>query len=94
MTQVNFGAESQIAGVVLTPQGQPVSGAVVMITGDSPPHPDIAALTNQQGAFQFGGLLPGSYTLLINAEGFPSQTKQTAVERGETARLEIVVKVG
>lgn len=76
-----------IAGQVVSAQGQPLSNAVIMITGDSPAHRDIAALTDASGQYRFDDLVPGHYTLLVNAEGYAAQTGQIQVEAGHVSNL-------
>lgn len=68
-------ARSAISGTVTDAQGQPVVAGVVLITGNSPTHLDIAALTNAQGYYRFGGLIPGSYTLLVNIKDHAQQAQ-------------------
>lgn len=47
--------------------GQPVQGAIVMIAEGSYEHQDIAAQSDEQGAFYLPEIrVPGTYTLLIN----------------------------
>ena len=87
-TQAEYGA---IAGRVSEPSGRPLAGATVMIAGDSPSHHDIAALTTADGGFRFADLVPGDYTILVNAEGFPLQQRRVAVAAGETTRLEVTL---
>ena len=83
--------QGEIQGTVQDGQGQPIAEAAVMITGDSPTHPDIAALTNQKGEYRFTSLLPGRYTLLVNA--LDREPKQDTVEvmAGAVARLDFVL---
>ncbi len=77
-----------IEGRVTTPQGEPVANATVMITGDSPSHKDIAALTNEEGEYKFDDLIPGDYTIMVNAEVRGTQTQQTHLEAGHVTRLD------
>jgi hypothetical protein len=77
-----------IEGRVLDSHGQPLAWATVMIGGDSPPHVDIAILTEDDGRYAFRGLAPGVYTLLVNAEGYPLESGQTTVAAGAVARLD------
>jgi len=77
-----------IEGRVTTPQGKPVTNATVLITGDSPSHKDIAALTNEQGEYNFDDLIPGDYTIMVNAEVRGTRTQQTHLEAGHVARLD------
>lgn len=61
--------------------------AVVLITGDSPSHHDLAALTDGAGHYRFSGLRPGRYTLLVNAPGFSSQKGSIDVHARKEAFL-------
>lgn len=80
--------EGAITGRVATMDGLPIAGAVVMITGDSPRHRDIAALTNDEGIYLYNDLLVGRYTLLVSATGYLPNSKQTRVESGQVTRLD------
>jgi hypothetical protein len=82
---------ASITGTVTDPRGAPVAGAAVMFTGASPSHRDVAAVTDAQGGFRFGGLPPGRYTVLVNATGFGPQQWPVTVEAGATARLDVVL---
>jgi hypothetical protein len=81
----------KIAGQVSTNRGDPLVDAVIMITGDSPPHSDIAALTNDDGRYSFIDLQPGQYTLMVNAEDWPSRTGMVLVEPGTVAQLDFTL---
>lgn len=76
-----------IAGQVRTTQGEPVADASVLIA-DGPCHKDIAALTNKQGEYKFDDLIPGSYTIMVNAEVGGTQTNQAHVDAGYVTRLD------
>ena len=54
-----------IVGRVIDTNGNPVSGATVAIAGGTQPHNDIGAITNPDGEFRLGGMLPGSYDLMV-----------------------------
>ena len=84
---VNSIDKGAIAGQVTTVQGEPVVDASVMITGDSPAHEDIAALTNEQGEYRFGNLVPGDYAIMVNAENYVAQTRHVHVEAGPATHL-------
>lgn len=58
-----------LRGVVETTDGDPIADATVYVV-EGPPHPDIAAQTNENGRFRLGGLGPGEYVIEVNAEGF------------------------
>jgi len=81
-----------IAGQVLTSEGEPIAEAAVMITGHSPPHPDIALLTDVQGRYRFDGLLPGEYEILVNTEAFGMQTRPVSLGAGQVARLDFSLR--
>ena len=85
-------SEGTIAGRVTTSKGAPVADAAVMITGDSPGHRDIAALTNAQGEYRLGSLVPGRYTLIVNAAGYAPHSGKAQVEAGQITRLDFALK--
>ena len=85
-------SEGAITGRVTTSTGAPVADAAVMITGASPRHRDIAALTNAQGGYRFGGLAPGLYTLVVNAAGYAPHTGTARVKAGQIAHLDFALK--
>ncbi len=80
-----------IFGQVVGVGSKPVPNAAVMITGQSPTHRDIAALTNEFGEYELDNLVPGLYTLLVNATEFVPQTQQVRVEPGGRVRLNIAL---
>jgi hypothetical protein len=67
---------------------EPVQGASVAIT-EGPEHPDLAALTNAQGHFSLGNLLPGNYRLAVNKAGYSRSTIPVRVLPGQTARVSV-----
>lgn len=79
---------SRVAGVVLEPSGEPVREAQVFVAG-GPSHPDIAAITGENGRFSLGGLLAGRYRLRADADGFDPTTIEIAVAPGRRLELEI-----
>jgi hypothetical protein len=81
-----------IDGAVRSAAGDPVSEAVVAIGGDSPRHPDIAALTDAGGRYRLSGLTPGRYTVIARAEAFGVAVAAVAVVAGEVARLDLVLR--
>ncbi len=78
---------SEIIGRVLTSDGAPINGAIVLFVGDSPAHDDIAAVTNDAGEFRFAGLAPGHYELLVNSEWHGLRRVVVTVGRDESIPL-------
>jgi hypothetical protein len=81
----------QIEGRVGGADGSPIVDAVVMITGDSPGHSDIAALTDAQGRYRFSGLAAGRYTLLVNAAGHRPHSGEVNLQGGAVAQLDFIL---
>jgi Carboxypeptidase regulatory-like domain len=67
-----------IRGRVVSQSRQPVSGATVAIKG-GPVHRDIARVTDEQGEFVLGGLLPGDYQVEAGKGGYTSGTARVTV---------------
>ena len=91
--RANWTKRGAITGLVTTVQGEPVADAAVMITGDSPSHKDIAALTNDHGEYRFDDLIPGDYTIMINAEKYVSQIQYAHVEAGHDTCLNFSLNI-
>jgi hypothetical protein len=85
-TNNNFSIKNgTIKGKVLSNEGKPIDKSFVIIIGDSPPHNDIAAVTNVNGEFTLDNLLSGNYTLLANAKYYESKTLNVYVKPNETS---------
>jgi TonB-dependent starch-binding outer membrane protein SusC len=76
-----------IAGHVTTAAGAPIAWATLVIVGDSPRHRDIAAVTSNDGSYRLSGLAPGTYEILVNAEGLEPQVKRIEAHSGATTEL-------
>ncbi|WP_434391218.1 carboxypeptidase regulatory-like domain-containing protein [Melittangium boletus] len=84
-------ATGQVEGVVRG-AGQPLSGALVLITNPAAPAGGTSATTGTDGRFQFGNLTPGTYAVLATADSGSGQQVQrttTQVQVGQTARVEL-----
>jgi carboxypeptidase family protein len=81
-----------ISGTVRDPGGNPVAEARVYFTGGPVPLPDIAALTNGNGAFSLSAPSTGTYHLGCAAEGFAPGAATVTVTAGQDVRLEIWLK--
>ncbi len=79
-------------GRVVDPSGAVVPQAKVTATGAN--GKSIDAQTNQQGAFTFRTLAPGSYTVTTNAKGFAEDTEaEVQVSPGQVQELEIKLQI-
>lgn len=76
-----------IEGIVTDRSGLPIAGVMVAIVDGTSPYPDIAATTNEKGAFSFGPLKNGDYTVQAFREGLSRQVKATV--RNENAKMTI-----
>ena len=78
-----------ISGVVRDSHGNPIAQARVYFTNGPVPLPDIAALTNKDGAFSLSAPVAGSYTIACAAEGFSPTVVTAAVADNKETHLEI-----
>ncbi|MGH9873642.1 MAG: carboxypeptidase-like regulatory domain-containing protein [Pyrinomonadaceae bacterium] len=84
--------QSVISGVVRSPDGKPVSNARVYFTAGPVPLPEIAALTDESGAFSLTAPAPGEYVVESAADEFGAKSSKVKVKGGEPVRLEIKLK--
>jgi hypothetical protein len=69
--------------------GKPVAGAMVMITGGSYEHPDIASQSDEAGIFYLPEIkVPGTYTLLIRHH---EQSKTVSVHVNADSVIQITL---
>ena len=80
-----------IEGTVVSESGGPIEDARVLITGASPRHRDIAALTDAHGRFRFDDLTPGNYRLRALSDAHGEAEDSTVVQPGTVARLDLVL---
>jgi iron complex outermembrane receptor protein len=72
-----------IGGRVVSSGGGPLRGVQVSL-----PEARVATTTNRRGDFQFKGLAPGSYRLVVQAEGFrATEIAAVRIEGGRAATL-------
>ncbi|MEO8055217.1 MAG: carboxypeptidase-like regulatory domain-containing protein, partial [Acidobacteriota bacterium] len=70
------GETGSVSGVVKDGSGLPVPGATVKITGAQAPY---TGVSNANGAFKFGVLLPGEYVVSADLKGLGSARQQVKV---------------
>jgi hypothetical protein len=86
---VQFAMVSQTAhhlsGIVVDDAGAPVAHAIVMLRIDpragGAPTP-ATGVTDEAGAFRIGGLVPGTYQIMIGGGPHPARETQAGVRRG------------
>src|SRR5216683_2764719 len=79
---------ASLSGVVFDPQRQVVPGAFVQLTSLST-HAVRQVNSNDSGAFQVPGLLPGEYKLSVEARGFASLTETVRLEVGQQMTIDL-----
>ncbi len=88
------GIRKGVAGRVTTSDNLPVKGAFIQprsLDDPSPPIPEIAILTDGNGRYMWP-LFPGSYEILVTAQGCAPAAKQIVVEAGQVARLDFTLQ--
>src|SRR2546423_13787227 len=79
---------ASLSGTVFDPQRQAIPGATVQITSVNT-QAARQVQSNDQGAFQFTGLLPGEYKLSVQAQGFALLTQTVNLEVGQQMTLDV-----
>jgi hypothetical protein len=86
---------TEIAGVVVDAEGNPVEEARVYFVEGPVPLPDIAALTDSSGRFALSAPVSGTYQLGVSSEGSASSVQQKTVkvevggERGSDLEIQL-----
>jgi hypothetical protein len=80
-----------IIGRVSTIDGKPVIGANVLIIGNSPPHNDIAVLTDSNGEYRLSNLIPGEYEILFGLPDHTMKTLRGYVSQGRSTTINLVL---
>lgn len=82
----------KIAGKIVDSQGLAVPGATVTVTG---PQGAKSAVTDGQGEFVVSFLVPASYSVKSELQGFKTaETKDVAVSLGKTTSVDLQMSVG
>lgn len=79
---------STLRAKILSPEGSPLAGAVLVL---DPPDPEGALVTDATGHIQ-RTLLPGAYTVVGSATGYQRHEQTLRLEPGQTQNLEIVLQ--
>src|ERR1044072_7351813 len=81
--------------------GGSIRGKVILSDGGTPLHNVIVNLvqlkrsveTDEDGAYEFQNIPPGTYTILAHMEGFPDQTQQVRVTAGGSTTLDFNMRL-
>jgi len=83
-----------ITGKVVDPQGAVVANATVKLTNLGT-QAETTVTSNEEGAYRFANLQPGTYRVDVTAGGFaPAYAERVTVEVGRSTPLDIPVTVG
>lgn len=84
------GQTGLITGVVRTPDGEPLSGVIVLLKGPALIIPDIEAVSNKAGVYNFSALSPGTYELSFIIKGLEKVVRKgIVVTAGGVVTLDI-----
>jgi hypothetical protein len=81
-----------IACRVVDAEGHPVAGARVFFVGGPGSFPDIAALTDGDGAATLAAPTPGTYQVQVVADGYVPQVPTATVSERGTTTLDVVLE--
>ena len=84
---------ASLSGTVVDPDEKVVPAAVVTLTALNT-HAARQATSNEQGTFQFTGLLPGEYKLDLRSTNFASLSQTVRLEVGQQMTLTLKLEVG
>ena len=84
---------ASLSGIVYDPGEKVVAGAVVNLTSATT-QAARQATSNEQGMFQFTGLLPGEYKLNVQSPNFALLTQRVHLEVGQQMTLDVKLEVG
>ncbi len=82
-----------IAGTITDPSGAVVPNASVTLKSNESGATQTRS-TNQQGAYRFSLLSPGTYTISVSASGFQATQQQASVTVGQAATANIQLALG
>lgn len=86
-------ATGSIQGVVTDPSGAAVAGAKVTITNKATAQV-INKVTNSDGSYNSGGLIPGDYEVKVEQSGFTTAVLPVTVQVGNTANGNVKLAIG
>src|SRR5262245_17149454 len=75
---------TEISGEVMDQRGDLIAGAQISLSGVAPSM--WKAESDTRGRFQFDGLRPGDYTLIVAAQGFATREERVTLESVSASR--------
>ncbi len=78
-----------VSGVVTDPTGSPLPGVTVTLSGD---RGDKSAITGADGAYRFGLVVPGNYTVRAELEGMGEARAAVNVTAGQRADSQLTLQ--
>jgi len=82
----------RLRGRVQDPDGVPMPGVTITLTGEALAGPPLIAVSNEIGEFRYPTLTPGFYNLVAEMDGFQTQSLENVrVSLGTTASANFVV---
>lgn len=83
---------ASLRGKVTDPSGAVVAHATISVTSQN--GKKTAAQSDNQGMYEFKGLLPGTYTVTATAQGFQADVEQNVkIESGETKQFDFALNI-
>jgi Carboxypeptidase regulatory-like domain/TonB-dependent Receptor Plug Domain/TonB dependent receptor len=84
---------SSIAGIVKDTSGGPVPGVLVLVVNENTGI-GVETMTNPEGVYRVGAMIPGVYRVEVNLAGFaPVVQRPVVLEVGQTLAVDIVLDV-
>jgi hypothetical protein len=77
---------------VTDPAGRPIPEAQVFFTAAPVATPDIAALTDDDGAFALSAPSAGEYAVAISAPGFAAATAYVTIAASHDAAIDVTLE--
>ncbi len=81
-------APGVITGVVVDRTGAGLAEARVFFIAGPAPLPDVAALTDDEGAFGLSAPMAGEYTIQCVADGYAPRSFQVSVANGQRVNID------
>jgi hypothetical protein len=85
----HVGKMGSINGIVMTPEGDPLPGVIVLLRSPALILPELEAVSDESGVYRFPSLSPGVYELSFIIKGLESHVRKgIIVLSGKTVSLD------